>query len=67
MLRFILKNTVHNESLEFHSSRLVTVDVECPEIEKRLTDGGCGPDGYDMTELVGVEVLPYEDTSHETR
>lgn len=62
MLRFIIKRRQDN-SYDCVSSQFETIDADCPALEQALTRGGKmvnGP-GYDISELVGVEVLPLED------
>jgi hypothetical protein len=39
---------------------LETLDVECPELEAALTRGGVSQYSYDITELVGAEILPVD-------
>lgn len=59
MIRFILKRRMDN-SYDCVSAHFETVDVDVPELEAMLRRGGqnIGGPGYDITELVGVEVLP---------
>jgi hypothetical protein len=38
-------------------SKFRTLDVELPELEEALRSGGFGEDSYEVTELVGVELL----------
>ena len=63
MLRFVIKRTVHNEDIAYHSEGLKTVDMEIPELEKLLDSGGCGNGGYEQSQLVGVEILPASNNS----
>ena len=59
MIRFILKRRFSDahigmgETETFH-----TVDVDVPQLETLLINGGCGPSGFDFVILVGCEVLP---------
>lgn len=59
MIRFIIKRRQDN-SYDCVSSNFETIDAECPELEQALTRGGkmVGSPGYDISELVGVRVLP---------
>jgi hypothetical protein len=56
MLRFILKRKVKCSSGGGYES-LYTLDFENTELEDRLTGGGMSEDSFDITELVGVEIL----------
>lgn len=61
MLRFILKRQQYpGTCLNALWTEYLTVDAECPELEKALRSGGQGggPDGdaFDRTELVNVEI-----------
>lgn len=57
MLRFILKRRSDN-SYGATSELLETLDLHVPELEAALTRGGMGEGGpgYDLTDLVGVEI-----------
>jgi hypothetical protein len=57
MIRFVLKKTLHNEAINLHTEELKTIDIDVPALEEALKSAGSGPDGYDMTEFVGLEVL----------
>lgn len=61
MIRFIIKRRQDN-SYDCVSSNFETIDADCPALEQALTRGGkmVGGPGYDISELVGVEVLPKE-------
>jgi hypothetical protein len=58
MLRFVLKRRQVNGNYE--RTTLETHDFWVPELEKLLLRGGVGPDGCDVTELVGVEMFGAE-------
>ena len=60
MLRFILKQRVKNDISGVEFERLYTIDVDVPEVERALDSGGYGENGYDRTDLVGVEILRKE-------
>lgn len=57
MLRFIVVNRFKCQVSGCESTRYETIDVDVPELEDRLRRGGSGENGYDVTDLVGVEVL----------
>lgn len=63
MLRFVVRRK-QKDSLVSGAEweTLETIDVDLPELERRLEQGGFGDSGYDVTELVGVEVLPKDAT-----
>ena len=39
-------------------SNFRTLDVDLPELEEALRSGGFSEDSYEVTELVGIELLP---------
>lgn len=56
-LRFILRRKLHDAHSGATHEGLFTIDAEVPELERALDRGGYGAgQGYDLTELVGVEV-----------
>ena len=59
MIRFILKRRRDN-SYGATTSDLETLDIDVPALEAALKRGGMGKGGpgYDLTDLVGAEVLP---------
>lgn len=57
MIRFILRREVFYEINQMRSTSHYTIDIDVPELEDRLTDGGFGESGHDLTSLVAVEVL----------
>lgn len=57
MLRFIVKRRTNDCYSGAMFSNLQTIDVDVPALESALDRGGYGEQGYDLTELVGVEVL----------
>lgn len=57
MLRFILKRETFQEPIQMHTDDFFTVDIECDKLETYLRRGGQGLYGYDMTLLVGVEII----------
>jgi hypothetical protein len=56
MLRFIFKQQIANAQSNMHHETLHTLVANIPLVEALLCHGGYGPDGYDLTTLVGVEV-----------
>ena len=58
MLRVILKRTIYDAHSGMRTEGFSTVDIYSPEVEEKLKAGGFGPDGFDETQLIGVEVLP---------
>ena len=57
MIRFILKRKWRDVASGCEGSSLSTLDIEVPELEAVLTNGGYGESGYDRTEMVGIEVF----------
>ena len=55
MVRFILKRKVCNSVIECENFE--TIDCEIPELEEKLTQGGYGEQGFDVTNLIGYEVI----------
>jgi len=58
MIRFIFLNKFRCPQTGLETESFHTVDLDVPEIEKRLSGGGSGESGYDYTRLMGVELLP---------
>jgi len=57
MLRFIVRRTECDMNAGGHlNESYQTLDLEVPELEDRLTCGGRGPMGFEVFDLVGVEV-----------
>ncbi|MBM3299185.1 MAG: hypothetical protein FJY85_04445 [Deltaproteobacteria bacterium] len=57
MLRAILKRKQADMISGAQWERLYTFDFDSPELERELQSGGRGDTGYDLTELVGIEML----------
>ena len=57
MIRFIIKSNFHDPNSEAKYSRLTTMDLEVPILERKITSGGYGNQGYEIHELYGIEIL----------
>ena len=60
MLRFIIRRHFKDSVNGAVTEEYETVDASCGLLENALVQGGYSEDGYDIRELVGVEVLPSE-------
>lgn len=61
MLRFIIKTKWRDGISGAEGEYFKTLDIVVPKLQDELCKGGFGESGYDMVQLVGVEVLPDED------
>lgn len=57
MLRAIIRNKVKDKYSGGEWENIETIDVNCPELESILSSGGYGDGGYQIAQLVGIEVL----------
>lgn len=57
MLRAVIRYKVKDQYNGAEYQRLQTLEIDCPELETVLRDGGMSESGYSITELVGVEVV----------
>ena len=57
-LRFILRRQTKDPHSGMETCDLSTMLAHVPELEAMLRSGGYGNGGYDITELVGVELVP---------
>lgn len=57
MIRFILKRRSYDGHIDMRDEALYTIDCEAPALEGALGNGGHGPYGYTIHELVGAELL----------
>lgn len=57
MLRFILRRKTRDNESGLEGEGFYTIDADVPELERALGSGGIGHQGYDVTELIGVEQL----------
>ena len=56
MIRFILRRETLNE-IHMATETYRTIDIEVEELEELLNRGGHGEDSFDITHLVGCELL----------
>ena len=63
MLKFILKRMIKDSNNGLESTVFITVDCRSEELELLLTKGGVSESGYDVTDMVGVEIIPPAKTS----
>lgn len=57
MIRFILKNEYKCQHTGFKKETIYTIDHSLIGLEVALTRGGWSENGYDITTLLGVEVI----------
>ncbi len=57
MLRFILRRKVVDRISGMENVTYRTLDIDVPELESRLNNGGYGENGCDITSLLGVEIM----------
>lgn len=57
MLRFIIKRDIKDGHNGLADSGFETVDIDVPELESILADGGFSEHSYDHRALAGVEIL----------
>lgn len=62
MIRFILKRRSYEGHIDMRDEALYTIDCDVPALEGALGNGGFGPHGYTIHELIGAELLPKEPT-----
>ena len=60
MLRAVLITKERDQHSGAETEQFRTVDFESPEIESAMKYGGFAENGYSVTQLVGVEILPNE-------
>jgi hypothetical protein len=60
MIRFIIKRRSYDAHIDMHSEALYTVDCDAPQLEGALGNGGSGPSGFTIHELIGAELLTQE-------
>lgn len=58
MIRFILHTRIKDRYNGLEQDFLRTLDADVPDLEALLLSGGLAPDGYEVTDLAGVEVFP---------
>ena len=57
MLRYIMKCKWGDTTSGSSGLNYYTIDGDAESVEKKLKDGGCGESGFEIHELVGVEVI----------
>lgn len=57
MIRFIIKRRSYDGHIDMRDEALYTVDCDVPELEAKLRNGGHGPYGFTINELMGAELL----------
>lgn len=57
MIRFILKRRSYDGHIDLREERFYTIDCEVPSLEGALGNGGHGPYGFTIHELIGAELL----------
>lgn len=57
MIRFILRRRSYDGHIDMRDEAYYTIDCAVPALEGALGNGGHGPYGFTIHELVGVELL----------
>ena len=57
MIRFVLENRWKNGLSGAEGGSIRTLDIDVPELEQLLISGGHSESSYDLTDLIGVEIL----------
>lgn len=57
MIRFIVKRKFKGDPYAAGHDTFETFFADVPILEEALTRGGVSQNGYDVTELVGVEII----------
>lgn len=57
MLKAILKRTWREEISGATGTQYLTVDFDAPEVEAQMRRGGLNETGFEVVELLGIEVL----------
>lgn len=63
MLRAIFRRRRLDAASGAETNQLFSFRVDVPSIEQELRRGGYGPAGFDIVELVGVEIESQEDAT----
>ncbi|MDZ4851725.1 MAG: hypothetical protein SGI77_20755 [Pirellulaceae bacterium] len=61
MLRAVLRKKTRDAHSGYETDCLYTIDFSESRIESELSRGGCGESGYEVVELVGVELIAKPD------
>jgi hypothetical protein len=56
-LRAILRHKIRDSVSGYEGSNLFTIEFESESLEAQLRRGGFGESGFEVVELVGVELL----------
>jgi len=67
MLRFIIKCQESNNDIGIQNTRLYTIDCDVAELEQALRRGGFSENGYEIHDLVGVEVIDSSCSQNKTK
>lgn len=57
MIRFILKRRSYDGHIDMRDEALYTIDCDVPALEGALSNGGHGPYGFTVHELIGAELI----------
>ena len=57
MLRYIMKRKFMSPHNNLQFEQIFTIDGDQEEVARKLSGGGYSGDGYDINELLGVEVI----------
>ncbi len=57
MIRFIIKRRSLDQHIDLKTEDFYTVDCDVPELEAALSRGGHGTYGFEVHDLIGVEIL----------
>ncbi len=57
MIRFILKRRTKEEHSGLEEEHFETLEIDVPELEKRIENSGRGLLGYDIILLEGIEIF----------
>lgn len=58
MIRFIIKRRLNDTVSRATQFIHETIDSDCPALEAALVGSTWGVKGYDIREVIGIEVLP---------
>jgi hypothetical protein len=58
MIRFVVKVKWKCQYSGADGEEIRTFDIDVPELQKALTVGGFSEGGFELAQLLGVEILP---------